>query len=159
MRFTMFRTNTADQVGFEGMFGDGLAHFHSVSRVLGTHWYHVSLKRRHEDRFVSYEEFLNDESRLVQLLCSQGDDLVVHEVQVVTPGRMNKHAGWRMEKLKVLSMGFDRAEVPVCVLEVEDGRVYSDSYDSNFRLQSLTGLKELYRCRAVEPVVDRVVGL
>lgn len=159
MRFTMFRTNTEDQVGFEGMFGDGLAHFHSVSRVLATHWYHVSIKRRHEDRFVSYEEFLNDEPRLVQLLRSQDEDLVVHEVQVVTPGRMNEHAGWRMEKLKVLSMGFNKAEVPVCVLEVESGRVYSDSYDSNFRLESLTGLKELYRCRAVEPVANRVIGL
>ena len=155
----MFRTNTDDQVGFVGMFGDGQAHFHAVSRVLATHWYHVSIKRRHEDRFVSYEEFLNDEPHLVQLLRSQDEDLVVHEVQVVTPGRMNKRAGWRMEKLKVLSMGFNTAEVPVCVLEVENGRVYSDSYDSNFRLQSLTGLKELYRCRAIEPVADRATGL
>lgn len=158
MRFTMFRTNTEDQVGFVGMFGDGLAHFHSVSRVLATHWYHVSIKRRHEDRFVSYEEFLNDEPRLVELLSSQDENLIVHEVQVVTPGGMNKHTGWRMEKLNVLSMGFNKAGVPVCVLEVESGRLYSDSFDPNFRLQSLTGLKELYRCRAVEPVTDRVTG-
>ncbi|MNR43670.1 hypothetical protein D3C85_1623120 [compost metagenome] len=64
-----------------------------------------------------------------------------------------------MEKLKVLSMGFDKAEVPVCVLEVESGRLYSDSYDSNFRIQSLTGVKELYRCSDIEPVADRVMGL
>lgn len=108
---------------------------------------------------MSYEEFLNDEPRLVELLSSQDENLIVHEVQVVTPGRMNKHAGWRMEKLKVLSMGFNKAEMPVCVLEVESGRIYSDSFDSNFRPQSLTGLKELYRCRAIEQVEDRAMGL
>lgn len=159
MRLMMFRTNMEDQAGFVGMFGDGLAHWHSVSRGLATHWYHVSIKRRHEDRFFSYEEFLNDEPRLVELLSSQDEDLIVHEVQVVTPKRMNKRTGWRMEKLKVLSMGFDNAEVPVCVLEVESGRLYSDSYDSNFRIQSLTGVKELYRCSDIEPVADRVMGL
>ena len=159
MRFKMFRTNTEDQAGFVGMFGDGLAHWHSVSRGLATHWYHASIKRRHEDRFFPYEEFLNDEPRLVQLLRSQGEDLIVDEVQVVTPKRMNKRTGWRMEKLKVLSMGFDKAEVPVCVLEVESGRLYSDSYDSNFRIQSLTGVRELYRCTAAEAVADRVMGL
>lgn len=57
-----------DQADPVGMFGDGLAHFHAVSRSLATHWYHVSLKRRHEDRFVAYEEMLNDEPRLVELL-------------------------------------------------------------------------------------------
>lgn len=159
MRLTMFRTSIHDQAGFTGMFGDGLAHWHSVSRALPTHWYHVSIKRRHEDRLMPYEEFLNDESSLVRLLTAQGEDLVVHEVQVVTPGRMNKHAGWRMEKLKVLSMGFNKAEVPVCVLEVESGRLYSDSFERDFKVQSLTGLKELYRCRAIESVADRIIGL
>jgi hypothetical protein len=158
VRFTMFRTSMEDQAGFVGMFGDGLAHWHSVSRGLPTHWYHVSIKRRHEDRFFPYEEFLNDEPRLVQLLCSQGEDLIIEEVQVVTPRRMNQQ-GWRMEKLKVLSMGFDGAEVPVCILEVENGRRYTDSFESDFRPQSLTGLKELYRFSEPGGVIDRVIGL
>lgn len=159
VRFTMFRTSMEDQAGFAGMFGDGLAHWHSVSRGLPTHWYHVSIKRRHEDRFFPYEEFLNDEPRLVQLLCSQGEDLIIDEVQVMTPRRINKMSGWRMEKLEVLSMGFDRAEVPICILEVENGRLYTDSFDPDFRVQSLTGLKELYRCSASNEVIDRVTGL
>jgi hypothetical protein len=144
----MFRTSIHDQAGFTGMFGDGLAHWHSVSRALPTHWYHVSIKRRHEDRFMSYEEFLNDETSLVQLLTAQGEDLLVCEVQVVTPWWMNKQSGWQMEKLKVLSMGFNKVEVPICVLEVQGGHRYYDSHDPDFRVQSLTGLKELYRCSA-----------
>lgn len=64
-----------DQAGPVGMFGDGLAHFHAVSRSLATHWYHVSLKRRHDERFMAYEEMVSDEPRLVELLTKSGSTL------------------------------------------------------------------------------------
>lgn len=141
----MFRISMQDQAGPVGMFGDGLAHFHAVSRSLATHWYHVSLKRRHEDRFVAYEEMLNDEPRLVELLIAQGESLVVQEVQVVTPGWMNKDSSWKMEKLTSLSMGLNKAEVPICILEVESGEVYVNTHQRDLDVDSLTGVKELYR--------------
>ena len=134
-----------DQAGPAGMFGDGLAHFHAVSRSLATHWYHVSLKRRHDDRVVAYEEMVSDEPRLVELLIAQGESLVVQDVQVVTPGWMNKSSSWRMEKLTSLSMGFNRVEVPICVLEVESGDVYIDTHQRDLDVDSLIGVKELYR--------------
>jgi hypothetical protein len=134
-----------DQAGPVGMFGDGLAHFHAMSRSLATHWYHVSVKRRHENRFVAYEEMLNDEPRLVELLIAQGESLVVQEVQVVTPGWMNKDSSWKMEKLTSLSMGLNKAEVPICILEVESGEVYVNTHQRDLDVDSLTGVKELYR--------------
>lgn len=151
MRFTMFRISKQDQAGPVGMFGDGLAHFHAVTRSLATHWYHVTLKRRLEDRFVASEAMLNDEARLVELLVAQDESLVVQEVQAVTPPWMNKDAAWKMEKLTSLAMGYNRAEVPVCVLEVESGAVYVDTHDSDLDVDSLTGVKELYRRRATKP--------
>lgn len=99
---------------------------HAVSRS-ATHWYHVSLKRRHEDRYVGYEEMLNDRPRLVELLISQDESLVVQDVQVVTPSWMNKGASWKMEKL-TLFIGFNQAEVPICILEVESGEKYIDTH-------------------------------
>ena len=93
-----------DQAGPVGMFGDGLAHFHAVSRSLATHWYHVSLKRRHDERFMAYEEMVSDEPRLVELLISQDESMVIKEVQVVTPAWMNKGSSWKMEKLTSLSI-------------------------------------------------------
>ena len=105
-----------DQAGPVGMFGDDLAHFHAMSRSLATHWYHVSVKRRHEDRFVAYEEMMNDEPRLVELLIAQDESLVVQEVQVVTPAWMNKRSSWKMEKLISLSMGFNQVGVPILML-------------------------------------------
>lgn len=154
----MFRTSMQDQAGPVGMFGDGLAHFHAVSRSLVTHWYHVSLTRRHEDRFVAYEEMLNDEPRLVELLVSQGESMVVQEVQVVTPGWMNKDSCWKMEKLTSLSMGFNQAEVPICVMEVEGGDVYVDTHQRDLKVESLKGLKELYRRRSSENAIPSASG-
>ncbi len=154
----MFRISMQDQSGLIGMFGDGLAHFHAVSRSLATHWYHVSLKRRHEGRYVAYEEMLSDEPRLVELLVSQGENMVVQEVQVVTPGWMNKDSCWKMEKLTSLSMGFNQAEVPICVMEVEGGDVYVDTHQHDLKVDSLKGLKELYRRSSSESALPSALG-
>ena len=134
-----------DQAGPVGMFGDGLAHFHAVSRSLATHWYHVSLKRRHDERFMAYEEMVSDEPRLVELLISQDESMGIKEVQVVTPAWMNKGSSWKMEKLTSLSMGFNQVEVPICVLQVESGDVYVNTHQRDLDIDSLVGLKELYR--------------
>ena len=134
-----------DQAGPVGMFGDGLAHFHAVSRSLATHWYHVSLKRRHDERLMAYEEMVSDEPRLVELLISQDESMVIKEVQVVTPAWMNKGSSWKMEKLTSLSMGFNQVEVPICVLQVESGDLYVNTHQRDLDIDSLVGLKELYR--------------
>ena len=134
-----------DQAGPVGMFGDGLAHFHAVSRSLATHWYHVSLKRRHDERFMAYEVMVSDEPRLVELLISQDESMVIQEVQVVTPAWMNKGSSWKMEKLTSLSMGFNQVEVPICVLQDESGDVYVNTHQRDLDIDSLVGLKELYR--------------
>ncbi|MDH1143402.1 hypothetical protein N5C60_02105 [Pseudomonas mosselii] len=141
----MFRSHQADMAGIPGMFGDGLMHWHGVSRALATHWYHVSVQRLHEGQFRNYEEMLNDEMRLVELLVAQDESLVVQEVQAVTPSWMNKEGGWKMEKLTSLSMGHNQAGVAVCVLEVEGGAVYVDTHEPSLGADSLNDVKELYR--------------
>lgn len=143
----MFRSHQADMAGIPGMFGDGLTHWHGVSRALATHWYHVSVQRLYEGQFRNYEEMLNDEARLVELLFAQDESLVVREVQAVTPAWMNKGDGWRMQKLTSLSIGFSKNEVPVSILEVESGEVYIDTHEPGLKVESLTGLKQLYRSR------------
>lgn len=154
----MFRISMQDQAGPVGMFGDGLAHFHAMSRSLVTHWYHVSLKRKHQGRFMAYEEMINDEPRLVELLVSQDEAMVVQEVQVVTPAWMNKGSSWKMEQLTSLSMGFNQVEVPICVLQVESGDVYVNTHQRDLNVGSLTGLKELYRRSAATNSVHCTLG-
>ena len=137
-----------DQAGPVGMFGDGLAHFHAVSRSLATHWYHVSLKRRHDERFMAYEVMVSDEPRLVELLISQDESMVIQEVQVVTPAWMNKGSSWKMEKLTSWSMGFNQVEVPICVLQVESGDLYVNTHQRDLDVAALVGVRELYRHRS-----------
>ena len=144
----MFRIHMQDQAGPVGMFGDDLAHFHAVSRSLATHWYHVSLKRRNEGRFRAYEEMVSDEPRLVELLIAQDENLVVQDVQVVTPGWMNEGSGWKMDRLTSLSMGFNQVDVPICVLEVEGGQVYVNTHQRDLDVGALIGVRELYRRRS-----------
>ncbi|MDH4552674.1 hypothetical protein [Pseudomonas sp. BN607] len=154
----MFRSHLADMAGIPGMFGDGLMHWHGVSRALATHWYHVSVQRFEDGQFRDQTEMPNDEARLVDLLLAQNESLVVREVQAVTPGWMNKSDGWRMEKLMSLSMGFSQEEVPVSILEVEGGKVYIDSHEPNLNVESLTGLKELYRRSPVKAPSAEMAG-
>lgn len=130
--------------GLPGMFGEGLAHWHAVSRSLATRWYHVSIKQRYEDRFVSQVEMLNDETKLVELISAQSDDLVIDELQVVTPPWINKGKSWRMEKLTSVSVGYDRNEIPVCLLKVESGAIYADVHDPSFDASTLINLRKIY---------------
>ncbi|MFP3404473.1 hypothetical protein SB757_07485 [Pseudomonas sp. SIMBA_065] len=143
----MFRTHQSDIAGVPGMFGDGLAHWHGVSRALSTHWYHLTVKRMVEGRFVNSEEMLNDEARLVEALRAQDESVKVAEVRVVTPSWMNKDSDWKMQKLISLSMGYNKAKVAVCILKVEGGEVYIDSHEPGVSFESLTNVKELYRSR------------
>ena len=154
----MFRSHQADMAGIPGMFGDGLMHWHSVSRALATHWYHVSVQRFDDGQFRTHTEMPNDEARLVELLLAQDQSLIVREVQVVTPGWMNKGGGWKMENLTSLSMGFNKAEVPICVLEVESGKVYVDTHEPELDVGSLKGLKELYRRSPVKAAAAEMAG-
>lgn len=101
---------------------------------------------------------VSDEPRLVELLIAQDESLLVQEVQVVTPAWMNKGSSWMMEKLTSLSMGFNRADVPICVLEVERGEVYVNTHQRDLDVGSLTGLKELYRRSAVVNSVHCTFG-
>lgn len=99
----------------------------------------------------------NDEAQLVELLLAQDQSLVVLEVQVVTPGWMNKGDGWKMENLTSLSIGFNQAEVPICVLEVESEEVYVDTHEP-LDVGSLKGLKELYRRSPVKAASAEMAG-
>jgi hypothetical protein len=61
---------------------------------------------------------------------------------------MKKGEGWKMEGLTSLTMGFSMDEVLVSILEVKGGEVYIDTHEPGLKVESLTGLKELYRSHA-----------
>jgi hypothetical protein len=140
----MFRTDDNDLAGIPGMFGEGLAHWHAVSRMLRKHWFHLTIKMVVEGRAQEFELMVNDEVKLQQVLKSQDDEVFVKVIQIVTPANMNGGDAWRMEKVESLAVGDDSDADPVCVMRVEGGSIYHDSYRSNLDVTTLTNMRTLY---------------
>lgn len=87
------------------MFGAGLAHWHTVSRVLRLHWYYVTVQHELEGRQVEYELMINDEHQLEAVLNSKDPTMVVISAQVVIPAYMNGGGIPSMEPLTRVSVG------------------------------------------------------
>lgn len=140
----MFRTDDNDMAGLPGMFGEGLAHWHAVTRMLRKHWFHLSVVMVGQGKGHEFELMVNDELKLQQVLQSQDEEVFVKEIQVVTPANMNGSGAWRMEKVKGLAIGDDQDGDSVCVVTVDGGSVYHDSYRTNLDVASLTKMRVLY---------------
>jgi len=126
------------------MFGEGLAHWHAVTRMLRKHWFHLSVVMVGQGKGHEFELMVNDELKLQQVLQSQDEEVFVKEIQVVTPASMNGSGAWRMEKVKGLAIGDDQNGDSVCVVTVDGGSVYHDSYRTNLDVASLTKMRVLY---------------
>lgn len=78
-----FGTDIDDQAGDEGMFGKGHSHWFKISRLLPTHWYHVDVKIRNEDRMTPLVLMAGDETAFKEILEKSGPDLELIQVQAV----------------------------------------------------------------------------
>lgn len=132
------------------MFGEGLAHWHAVTRMLRKHWFHLSVVMVGQGKGHEFELMVNDELKLQQVLQSQDEEVFVKELQVVTPASMNGSGAWRMEKVKGLAIGDDQDGDSVCVVTVDGGSVYHDSYRTNLDVASLTKMRVLYDARSAK---------
>ncbi len=132
------------------MFGEGLAHWHAVTRMLRKHWFHLSVVMVGQGKGHEFELMVNDELKLQQVLQSQDEEVFVKEIQVVTPASMNGSGAWRMEKVKGLAIGDDQDGDSVCVVTVDGGSVYHDSYRTNLDVASLTKMRVLYDARSAK---------
>jgi len=140
----MFRSHDADMVGMPGMFGEGQYQWHQVSKVLRTHWYHVTIQVKHEGRFTEAVLMVDSEHRLQQILIAQDAETIITDVQVVTPAYMNGSGGWRMEALRKVTLGEDENECLVCFLEIETGSKYHTSHQPGFRSDALNNLRPIF---------------
>lgn len=148
----MFRTHDADMLGLPGMFGEGQYQWHQVTKVLRTHWYHVTVQAKHEGRTVELVLMIDSEPRLQQVLIAQNDETFITDVQVVTPAYMNGTEGWRMEKLASVTLGEDENECVVCLLEVEVGSKYHSSHQIGFSSDVLSNLRPIYHANMIRTV-------
>ena len=140
----MFRTHDDDMLGLPGMFGEGQCQWHQISRVLRTHWYHVTIRAKQRGRISEAVLMVDSEPRLQRILIAQDADTIITDVQVVTPAHMNGTAGWRMETLTKVTLGEDQNECVVCLLEVETGSEYHSSHQEDFKIEALANLRPIF---------------
>lgn len=139
----MFRTQDSDLIGVPGIFGEGLAHWHSVSRILRTHWYHLTVRVSEQGRSTELAHMIEGEHRLQNMLVTQSDEQELVDVQVMTPAWMNKRAGWDMERVTKVTLGYD-GDFEVCLIEVERGAIYHNSHRPDFQIDSLKDLRPIF---------------
>ena len=140
----MFRTQDVDLIGIPGMFGEGVSQWHAVSRLLKTHWYHVTVRAEENGRSTELALMIDEEQKLQHMLIAQDAQISITDIQVVTPSHMNARGIWSMEPLAKVTIGMDSDGCEACVLEVEGGAVYHNSHRPGFRLDLLTNLRPIY---------------
>jgi hypothetical protein len=140
----MFRTQDADMIGIPGMFGEGISQWHSVSRLLKTHWYHLTVRAEENGRSTELAFMVEGEQKLQRMLVAQDEQAFITDIQVVTPSYMNAKGIWSMEPLAKVTIGVDRDGFEACLLEVEGGAVYHNSHRPGFRPDLLTNLRPIY---------------
>lgn len=139
----MFRTEDSDAIGVPGLFGEGLMHWQGVSRVLRSHWYHLTVRITEQGRSSEFTRMIEGEQRLQQMLVQQGAGAVIVDVQVVTPPWMNNCDGWRMGRVVKVTVGDDN-DFEVTLIELDSGAVYHNSHHPGFQIQSLKNCRPIF---------------
>lgn len=140
----MFRTHDSDLIGIPGMFGESLANWHSVSRVLRSHWYHLAVEITEGGRTTEISHLIEGEYRLQQMLVCQSAEEVIVDVKVVTPSWMNHSDGWGMDRVVKVTVGNDEGGCAVCLIEVDGGMQFHSSHRPGFQIESLTNLRPIF---------------
>ena len=148
----MFRTQDSDLIGIPGMFGEGVAHWHSVSRVLRTHWYHLTVRVTEQGRSTELTHMIESEHRLRNMLVSQGSEQEITDIQVMTPPWMNKTNRWEMESLAKVTVGESKEGLEICLLEVATGAIYHNSHSPDFQAGSLKNLRSIFLSNMIRSV-------
>ncbi|WP_395598883.1 hypothetical protein AB4P95_09910 [Pseudomonas sp. A1437] len=87
---------------------------------------------------------ISDVDMLEEILSQQTSDFVVTEIQVVTPGWMNKTGKWKMEMLSGLLVGYDSNGARVCIHNIGDEKAYTDAAGRLVDPRSLKGLRVIF---------------
>jgi hypothetical protein len=148
----MFRTEDVDFLGVPGIFDEGAMHWSGVSRLLRTHWYHLTVRVTEQGRSNEFTRFIEGERRLQNMLVTQDDEVGITDIQVVTPSWMNKGNGWGMERVVKVTLGNDDDDFEVCVIEVDSGAVYHDSHRPGFQVEVLTNLRPIFLSSMIRTV-------
>ncbi|NNA84693.1 hypothetical protein HBN85_07895 [Pseudomonas fragi] len=137
----MFRSHETFAEGAPNIFGDGYSNWRIFERHLAHPWYHVVLEECLDGKVWPRTMMISDIDMLDQILSQQTSEFVITEIQVVTPGWMNKTGQWMMEKLLGLLVGYDSGGARVCLHNIGNEKAYSDALGRHIDAHSLKRLR------------------
>ncbi|PIB47421.1 hypothetical protein AOA59_00985 [Pseudomonas sp. 2822-15] len=140
----MFITEDSDSIGVPGFFGEGSMHWKGVSRVLRSHWYHLTVRITEQGSSTEFTRMIEGEHRLQQMLVQQNAGEVIVDVQVVTPQWMNNCDGWGMDRVVKVTVGYDDDDFEVCLIEVANGLIYHSSHCPDFQIEALKNRRPIF---------------
>ena len=140
----MFRSHEAFAEGTPNIFGDGYSNWRIFERHLAHPWYHVVLEEYLDGKVWPRTMMISDIDMLDEILSQQTSEFVITEIQVVTPGWMNKTGQWMMEKLLGLLVGYDSGGARVCLHNIGNEKAYSDAPGCHIDVHSLKRLRVIF---------------
>lgn len=140
----MFRSHETVADGTPNFFGDGYSNWRMFERHLAHAWYHVVLEERLEGKVWTRTMMISDVDMLEEILSQQTSEFVVTEIQVVTPGWMNKAGKWIMEGLSGLLVGYDSTGRRVCLHNIDDEKAYTDAPGQLIDAHSLKEMRVIF---------------
>lgn len=121
----MFRTSQHAEIPTGAIYGDDIRLWAFVEHSLHTPWFYVTVAEFQLGQALQTMLLVQDICALEALLANQNAVWKVVQVQLVSPGHMNKHDRWLMEPLleliQISCQGVRRYEY--CV---EGGKWYTD---------------------------------
>ena len=140
----MFRSHEAFAEGTPNIFGDGYSNWWIFECHLAHPWYHVVLEECLDGKVWPRTMMISDIDMLDEILSQQTSEFVITEIQVVTPGWMNKTGQWMMEKLLGLLVGYDSGGARVCLHNIGNEKAYSDAPGCHIDVHSLKRLRVIF---------------
>lgn len=125
----MFRTHLQAEVKGAVAFGDGLRVWRYVEQAVKCPWLYVCWTEKSGEVTLSSMLMVADVSLFEDMLTRQTERLRVENVLLVSPGHLNRSAGWLMEGLVELCEAISPASEHLAyVYKLEGGSSYWDGY-------------------------------
>lgn len=128
----MFRTHTQAEVKGAVAFGDGLRVWRYVEQAIQCPWLYVCCTETNGEVTLSSMLMVADLSLFEDMLAQQTERLRISHVLLVSPGHLNRSAGWLMEGLVELCEAIGSGHEHLAyVYKLEGGSIYWDGYVQN----------------------------
>lgn len=116
-----------------------------VERDADTPWFCLTIEFKINGRVRERTLMPNDNALLSEILEQQSKGIEIRDLQVMTPGTINKQGRWLMEPLAQLELGETKHGAPVEIFTTIFGRTYYYPTLTQAAIKSIRARNTLYK--------------